>query len=95
VDAAASSELATPTADDARQAFTPATLDLSQIFAPRASTGPDDETESGSGTDEVVAGNVEWAGRRWSGRRWSGMKWSGMKWSGRRWSSAEWDDEQN
>jgi serine protease AprX len=91
VDVAASAALITPSADDARQTAPRAVLDLSKIFAPAPVASPDDETESGSGTDDVVAGNAEWAGRRWSGRRWSGMKWSGMKWSGRRWSSADWD----
>jgi serine protease AprX len=91
VDVARSSALAVPTADEARQTAPRAVLDLSKVFAPAPDTGPDDETESGNGTDDVVADDAEWAGRRWSGRRWSGMKWSGMKWSGRRWSSADWD----
>jgi serine protease AprX len=93
VDVAASSALATPSADEARQTAPRAVLDLSRIYAPPPPSSPDDESESGDGSsDDVQASNAEWAGRRWSGRRWSGARWSGMKWSGRRWSSAEWDD---
>jgi serine protease AprX len=68
VDLAGSLGLPVPDAEDVRQSWAPATLDVRRW--------KDALKES----DSVGAVNAEWAGRRWSGRRWSGRRWSGDSW---------------
>jgi serine protease AprX len=57
----------TPDADEVRQRWEPAVLDLEKL---RRELRDDDELGPGA----------QWNGRRWSGRRWSGRRWSGAKW---------------
>jgi serine protease AprX len=82
VDLARTLALQTPSAANAAQAFQPAVLDLSALWA--------DLRDEAQGTAQGVGtGENGWTGRRWSGRSWSGRSWSGRRWSGGDWSGAD------
>jgi hypothetical protein len=82
VDLARTLALQTPSASNAAQAFQPAVLDLSALWA--------DLRDEAQGTAQGVGtGENGWTGRRWSGRSWSGRSWSGRRWSGGDWSGAD------
>ena len=53
---------------------------------------------NGTGTLQMVTGEIgfngtAWSGTAWSGTAWSGTAWSGTAWSGTAWSGTAWSDQ--